>query len=47
MTKKRCDLSVEEYEKKKKTGTSYFCSKCNRFADKKKKLCKAKKKEKC
>jgi len=41
MGKTRCKLSKKEYLKKQKSDAAYFCAKCGREANKKKKLCKA------
>lgn len=45
MSKAMCKLSDKEYLKKQKSGTDYYCSKCGRESDKKKKLCKVKKRD--
>lgn len=41
MGKEMCKLSKKAYLKKQKSDTEYYCEKCGREANKKKKLCKA------
>jgi len=45
MSKKRCHLTLKEYEAKKDIYALYSCAKCGRLANEKKKLCKIKKKK--
>ena len=46
MGKAMCKLTKKEYFKKVKSGTDYYCDKCSRESSKKKKLCKALKRQK-